>query len=283
MAEANQRPNVEKYLPRIQKMRLLDDNLMRVALSDNIEGVEDILRIVMDKKDLNVQKAVTQRDMKNLYGRSLCLDVYATDSTGKVYDIEIQRADKGAGAKRARYHQSVMDANNLLPNDNVELLPEVYVVFFTENDVIGAGEAIYHIERMIQETGVPFSDGEHILYVNGAYQGEDSELGVLIADFRQTDPSKIRTKSLADRVKYLKESEEGVDHMCRIMEELIQEECKVAREEALEEGREEGREEGVHLFEQVLSRLKNGDSKESIMRDLSVSDELIKRAQALLA
>jgi predicted transposase YdaD len=67
------------------------------------------------------------------------------------------------------------------------------------------------------------------------------------------------------------------------MEELIQEECKVAREEALEEGREEGREEGVHLFEQVLSRLKNGDSKESIMRDLSVSDELIKRAQALLA
>jgi hypothetical protein len=159
----------------------------------------------------------------------------------------------------------------------------VYVIFFTENDVIGAGDAIYHIERMIQETGVPFSDGEHILYVNGAYQGEDSELGVLIADFRQTDPSKIRTKSLADRVKYLKESEEGVDHMCRIMEELIQEECKVAREEALEEGREEGREEGVHLFEQVLSRLKNGDSKESIMRDLSVSDELIKRAQALLA
>jgi flagellar biosynthesis/type III secretory pathway protein FliH len=87
------------------------------------------------------------------------------------------------------------------------------------------------------------------------------------------------------------------------MEELIQEERKEARAEALEEGRaegrkegreegreegraegrEEGREEGVHLFEQVLSRLKNGDSKENIMQDLSVSDEFIKRAQALLA
>jgi flagellar biosynthesis/type III secretory pathway protein FliH len=70
------------------------------------------------------------------------------------------------------------------------------------------------------------------------------------------------------------------------MEELIQEECKAAREEALEEGRAEGRKEGLEegaiLFEQVLTRLKNGDSKESIMRDLSVSDELIKRAQALL-
>jgi hypothetical protein len=54
-------------------------------------------------------------------------------------------------------------------------------------------------------------------------------------------------------------------------------------EELIQEERKEAREEGVNLFEQVLTRLKNGDSKESIMRDLSVSDEIIKRAQALLA
>jgi hypothetical protein len=168
-----------------------------------------------------------------------------------------------------------MDANNLLPNDDVEQLPEAYVIFFTENDVIGAGEPIYHIERVIQETGAPFLDGEHILYVNGAYQGEDSELGILISDFRQTDPSKIRTKSLADRVRYLKESEEGVSHMCRIMEELIQDECKVALEK--------GREEGANLFKQVLTRLKQGDSREDIMRELSVSEEMIQEAEVFLA
>jgi hypothetical protein len=44
MPEANQKTNVDKYLPRIQKMCLLYDNLMRVALSDNLESVEDLLR-----------------------------------------------------------------------------------------------------------------------------------------------------------------------------------------------------------------------------------------------
>jgi predicted transposase/invertase (TIGR01784 family) len=279
-------PNIEKYLSRIKQMRLLDDDLMRAALNDNIEGVEDILQIVMDKKDLTVKETVIQEDMKNLYGRSLCLDVYAIDSTGKVYDVEIQRSDKGAGAKRARYHQSIMDANNLQPKDDVEKLPETYVIFFTENDVLGAGEPIYHIERVIQETGALFMDGEHILYVNGAYQGEDSALGILIADFRQTDPDKIRTKSLADRVRYLKESEEGVNHMCRIMEELIQDERRAALEEGIEQGieqgLEQGREEGANLFKQVLTRLKRGDNREDIMRELSVSEKMVQEAETLL-
>ena len=35
-------------------------------------------------------------------------------------------------------------------------------------------------------TGKPFGDGEHILYVNGAYRG-DSDLGRLMHDFSCTD------------------------------------------------------------------------------------------------
>ena len=41
------------------------------------------------------------------------ITAYGKDSTGKRYDLEIQRADKGAGAHRARYHSSVMDVENL--------------------------------------------------------------------------------------------------------------------------------------------------------------------------
>jgi flagellar biosynthesis/type III secretory pathway protein FliH len=82
--------------------------------------------------------------------------------------------------------------------------------------------------------------------------------------------------------------------MCRIMEELIQEERKEAYAEAFEEGRreayaeafEEGRREGIEesaiLCAEVLTRLKNGDSTESIMRNLSVSEEFVQRLQALL-
>lgn len=147
------------------------------------------------------------------------------------YDIEIQRADSGAGEKRARYNQSLMDANHLPAGADHESLPEIYVILFTENDVRGAGLPVYHIERMVMETGESFQDGEHIVYVNGAYQDDGSALGTLIADFRQSDPDKVRNESLAKRMKYLKESTEGVSHMCRIVEEIVKKE----REEALNE------------------------------------------------
>lgn len=232
---SNYTPIIEKYRAAIQKMRLLDDNFMSAFFEDNIEGTQFVLQTVMEKKDLKVQQVVSQRELKNVYGRSVTLDVYATDDNGKQYDIEIQRADHGADVQRARYHQSIMDTNHLPAGADPKLLPEVYVIFFTEHDVRKKGLPIYHIERFIKETGELFDDGEHIIYVNGAYEGEDSALGSLIADFREADPAKIRNQSLAKRMKYLKESEEGVRHMCRLVEEIVQKEREEAREEARKE------------------------------------------------
>ena len=70
--------------------------------------------------------------------------------------MEIQRKDAGAGAKRARYNSSLMDANAILPGDDVELLPENYVIFITEEDIFGTGMPVYHIDRVVEETGMPF-------------------------------------------------------------------------------------------------------------------------------
>ena len=231
MTEKIYEPIIEKYLPKIKEMRLLDDDFMSAAFDNNIEGTQIVLRTILDKNDLTVKCVTSQRELKNIYGRSVRLDVYAMDSAGKRYDIEIQRADSGAGEKRARYNQSLMDANHLPAGADHESLPEIYVILFTENDVRGAGLPVYHIERMVMETGESFQDGEHIVYVNGAYQDDGSALGTLIADFRQSDPDKVRNESLAKRMKYLKESTEGVSHMCRIVEEIVKKE----REEALNE------------------------------------------------
>lgn len=49
--------------------------------------------------------------------------------------MEIQRADRGAGAKRARYHSSLIDANVTEPGEKLENLAETYVIFITERDV----------------------------------------------------------------------------------------------------------------------------------------------------
>lgn len=70
-------------------------------------------RIILDKPDIRVKSVTTQRQMKNLLGRDICLDIDADDDSGKKYNIEVQRSDKGADRKRARYHSSILDAHLL--------------------------------------------------------------------------------------------------------------------------------------------------------------------------
>ena len=219
----------EEDLQRIRGLRLIDDDFMNACFDGNIEGTELILRIILGKSDIKVVNVHTQQVMKNLLGRDIWLDIDALDSEGKEYDIEIQRADKGAGFKRARYHSSILDAHTLKPNEDFAKLPETYIIFITENDVIGENEPIYIVERQIVNIDKPFDDGEHIIYVNGANKDGTTELGRLMHDFMCTSPDDMNYKMLADKVRYFKEDEEGVKAMCKAMEDM--------RNEAVEKDR----------------------------------------------
>lgn len=220
----------EQDMQRIRKFRLFDDDFLKKCFEDHDECAELVLRIIMNKEDLKVLHSKTEYVIQNLQGRSVRLDVKATDSENKEYDIEVQRADKGAGRKRARHNSSMLDANALAPQEDVNFLPETYVIFITEHDVIGKGEPIYRVERKILETDEFFDDGSHILYVNGAYRG-DSDIGKLMHDFSCTDAKDMKYKILADRVRYFKEDEKGVATMCKAMEEMRNEAVKEERVE----------------------------------------------------
>ena len=98
-------------LKRIAKFRLIDDIFFKKCFEDNTEGVELLLQLIMDKSDLKVSALHTQHFVTNLVNRSVQLDVVATDAQNKTYNIEIQRGSSGAGARRARYHSSMLDIN----------------------------------------------------------------------------------------------------------------------------------------------------------------------------
>jgi len=223
-----------EILQRIRGSRLMDDEFMTKCFEDNAECTELVLRIVMDKDDLKVKSARTQYTIKNLQGRSVRLDIFADDSRNRKYNIEVQKSEKGAGAKRARYNSSLMDANVILPGDDVELLPENYVIFITEGDLFRKGLPVYHIDRIVEETGMPFGDASHILYVNGVYRGGDP-IGRLMHDFSCTDADDMNYGKLSERVRYFKETEEGVKAMSKAMEEL----AKKWAEEEIQERNEE--------------------------------------------
>ena len=168
--------------------------------------------------------------LANLLDRSVRLDVLATDADGKKYNIEIQRDSRGANSRRARYNSSMIDANILDKGDDFEKLPETYVIFITENDVMGDGEAVYQ-ERCILKSGRRFGDGSHIVYVNGAFR-DSSPIGLLMQDFSCPVPGKMHYNVLADRARFFKESKEGVAIMCKAMEDL----WKQGVEQGIEQG-----------------------------------------------
>ena len=217
----------QKDLQRLAQLRPIDDDFMRCLLKDNIPLAEFVLRIITVKKDLIITDCETQRDMKRLAGaRSICLDAYGTDSDGKKYDLEIQKAGDGADPHRARYHSSVLDVvENLHSGQEFKELPDTYTIFITEKDFYGMGEPVYPIERMNLASGMPFADGEHILYVNGEYRG-DSDLGKLMHDFSCTKADDMNFELMAESTRYLKEDPKGVSMMCKIMEDMRAETLK---------------------------------------------------------
>ena len=114
-----------------------------------------------------------------------------------------------------------MDAHILKSGDDTEDIPDSYVIFITENDVMKGNQPIYPVERYVTigENKVLFGDGSHIIYVNGEYRGND-EIGKLMYDFSCTNPDDMNYEALAKKARYFKQDEKGVATMCKIMEDM---------------------------------------------------------------
>lgn len=257
----------QEDLQRLRGFRLLDDDFMTKCFDGNTECIQLVLRIVLEMPDLTVVDVRTQVFVENLLKRSVRLDVVATDSTGRRINVEIQRSDKGAGRKRARYNSSMMDVNLLQKSEDFSALPETYVVFITERDVIGDRQPLYRIERYISGSGKKFEDASHILYVNGECQDE-TPLGKLMHDFFCTNASDMYYDVLAERVRFYKECEEGILIMCRVMEDM--------RNESLQEGIQIGEQKGLL---KAAKRLLDGKtlSLDEIAKSLDLPLEEVKK------
>ena len=80
-------------------------------------------------------------------------------------------------------------------------------------------------------------------------QIKDTELRWLIHDLLCTDPDDMHFPELAERFRYHKEDSEGVEAMCKIMEDI----------------KNEGRAEGENRMSRLMSYLlKNGKTEEAV-------------------
>ena len=216
----------EKYVPSkeaeaiLDGYRLLDDNFMTIFFDQNYAAVTLVLNIVLNRTDLQIKSIQVQKTEKSPVpeGRNVVLDVFAADADGKNYDIEIQRSDFGADRKRARFLSGVLDSRMLKSGEDFSKLNESYVIFITEHDVIGTGLPMVHIERTITELQECFNDGNHMIYVNGAYKNDSSDIGRLMHDFRCTSSVDMFYDVLKNGMVHFKETEGGREAVCKAIE-----------------------------------------------------------------
>ena len=236
----------------LDRFTLMDDDFFSETLDGKIDAIQFILDTVLGRNDLKVIETKTQREYKSATKRSIKLDIWAKDVHGRVVDIEIQRADKGIGAKRARIHSSIIDRELLEKGQKFEEVAETFVIFITANDKYNAGCPLYHVDRRIQELDYrEFADEAHIIYVNGAFQDTSHPVGRLMHDFWCSNADDMINDVLAKEVRYMKESEGGRASMCEMMEKMLKKINEAGKAEGRAEGRAEGKAEGITEGKQI--------------------------------
>lgn len=278
-----------RYREILENFTLMSDTFMRNVFKKQ-ECTEYVLQVIMNQGDLKVLEQILQKDYKNLQGRSAVLDCVAQDAGGRQFNVEIQQDAEGASPRRARYHSGLMDMNTLNPGQDFDELPETYVIFITRDDTLGYGLPVYHVTRKIEEVGADFGDEAYILYVNAGTQ-EDTELGRLMHDFHCRRAEDMYSEILAERVRELKETQEGVDIMCREMDEIYREGQRYGEKRGIKLGEKRGEERGIKLGEKrgeergiakgkqemAFSLLRMGMPVEEIAKAASVSVELVEK------
>lgn len=227
----------QEDIARVLSFRLLDDTFARCAFRGHMDLAEFVLRVITQINDLRIDKEgyETQFDAKRLAGsRSLMLDVHGGDTQGRKYDLEMEKSD--ASPERAEVHVAAMVGEHLHANEPFKNLPEIYVIFMCEHDVIGNGRAVNQycyrnedrfLENESIEEGITASSlmggRTHIIFVNGDYKNEETEIGKLIHDFKCSQADDMYFPNLADRVRRMKEDPEEVDKVCKVIEDVRKE------------------------------------------------------------
>lgn len=158
------------------------DDLMFRKMAEDKEFCQEILRVILEDNKLTVLESVPQWTGTNLQGRSVILDARCIRGNGTQVDIEVQKSDNDDHQRRVRYNSAILTTNITNPGIKFEKIPDVCVVFISKFDTFEGNLPLYHINRVVRETGKIVSNGFEEVYVNTKIKN-DSEVSELMEVF----------------------------------------------------------------------------------------------------
>ena len=234
-------------------------------MAENKDFCQEILQVILNNKELVVLSTNSQFSTKNLQGRSCMLDAKCQLEDGRIVNIEVQRADDDDHQRRMRYNGALLTTNLTNPSTKFAEIPDVIVVFISKFDVFKSSKTLYHIDRVIRETGKAVDNGFEEVYVN-AEINDDSDVARLMNVFNtDTAYDDVNFPVTSAYKRRYKTTEEGVREMCEVIE----------RNRA--EGRAEGRAIGLieGKAELITNMLKNQMKPEQIAKIANMTVEQI--------
>ena len=210
IGEAGRIAGLEERVEWMRSLNLFSNTFMSVALRDR-EACQYVLRTLLGKPDLVVRSVRTQYRVSRLVSKDSALDVLAEDQDGKLYNLEVQRADTVDHARRVRYYGSMIDSEFLEKGKKYSALPDVYLIYVSETDLWKYGLAAYPVRRCFQNLE-HCEDGVKVLYANAAVD-DGSQRARMLRYFRTADPEDRSQGALSERGHLLKREEGGYREM----------------------------------------------------------------------
>ena len=206
----------EKQKQIVDKMNIIDDTFFH-KMVENPEVCEEMIQTFLEDDSIRVIQNMPQRYLRNTGAKS----------------------DNDNHQKRVRYNTSNIDTYMTEKGIKYDEMPDVYVIYIGKFDVFGKQQTVYHIERIIHETGDTVENGCHEIYLNTKHE-DGSKISELLQYMVNTRGENPKFPRISRHVRYYKEEQEGVRTMCELLEkygdERVEEADKKTAREFLRNG-----------------------------------------------
>ena len=102
----------------ISKMTLMTDIFFE-AFAEDVNAIQEMLRVIL-KDELTVLNVIPQKQIRNLFGRSVRLDAVCKLSDDRIVEIETQNEDNDDHVKRAFFNSAQIMVKTHKPERNLK-------------------------------------------------------------------------------------------------------------------------------------------------------------------
>jgi predicted transposase/invertase (TIGR01784 family) len=197
----------DELLEPLQKLNLMDDFLFDVTTVD-IGACKAIIELSLNIHIKKIQWKEGQKVTHNLPGkRGIRMDFYVEDIEGQIFNVEMQKRNRGNIPKRTRFYQGLLDAPLLKSGEeSFDNLRPTYIIVICSFDLFHQSKYRYTFTNMCKEVqGLELGDDctKIILNTKGKNDDEVEKPLVNFLHYIEHSTDENVTDDSDERLKYL--------------------------------------------------------------------------------